>query len=258
MRQLIKNFIALFPGGNSILKYQFHIRERFRILRMGDVKDVFTHYYKMNEWGDKESVSGPGSTINYTKNIRKEIPIIISRLEIRTIFDAPCGDYNWFRLIPRNNSINYTGGDIVDPLVARNQEKYGDNNTRFIVINIIKERLPQADLWFCRDCFPHFSNRDIFLAINNFLRSDIRYILTSIYPKSNNNIDITTGSYRDLNLELPPFCFGKPLLYIDDWIEGHPVRSLALWERKELLKTLASNKIMKQTLKMDGSVNINE
>lgn len=56
-----------------------------------------------------------------------------------------------------------------------------------------------------------------------------------------------TGSFRALNLELPPFDFCKPLLYIDDWIEGHPIRKLGLWEKQALTHALAANKRLQQT-----------
>jgi len=55
------------------------------------------------------------------------------------------------------------------------------------------------------------------------------------------NTDIPTGYYRQLNLELPPFGFCKPMVYIDDWIEGYPVRKLCLWSRQALGSCVASN-----------------
>ena len=42
-----------------------------------------------------------------------------------------------------------------------------------------------------------------------------------------------------LNLELPPFNFGPATQYVDDYVDGFPVRKLALWDRRELAKTFA-------------------
>jgi hypothetical protein len=209
---------------------------KIRTTWAGDRKKIFTHHYAQNYWGSEESRSGCGSTLEYTANIRAELPGLFERLQIKTVLDAPCGDYNWFRLVPRSDGVHYLGGDIVDPLIAANQANFGSANTRFAVIDIIQGDLPKADLWLCRDCLFHFSNEDILTTIRNFLRSDIRYLLTSTHSGCTANTDIATGSFRLLNLELPPFNFGRAILYIDDYVEGFPVRKLALWDRRELAK----------------------
>ena len=206
---------------------------------------VFTDIYKDNTWEDAESRSGPGSTLQYTENIRREIPRLVSRLGVRLILDAPCGDYNWFKLIPRTN-LSYIGGDIVASIVSSNQNEHGNQNTRFMFLDIMRDELPTADLWLCRDCLFHFSNTDIFLTIDNFLRSDIKYLLTSTHPECKENRDIKTGSFRQLNLELPPFNFHKAIHYMEDWIEGFPPRQLALWDREGLAKVLASNRLLRR------------
>ena len=91
--------------------------------------------------------------------------------------------------------------------------------------------MPDADVWMCRDCLFHFSDRNIWRALQNFLQSDINYLLTTTFPESTENRNIATGDFRPLNLELPPFSFPSPIAQLDDWIEGHPVKKLALWER---------------------------
>jgi SAM-dependent methyltransferase len=243
MKQQIQRIIEFFPGGKTILWYYVSGRRRIRAAR---IQAVFTKIYKENSWGSAESVSGPGSTVEYTKNIVKEIPLLISRLGVKRVLDAPCGDYNWFRLIERGDNVSYLGGDIVEALVVSNQKKYGNVNTRFIHLDITKDKLPVADLWLCRDCLRHQSNDDVFKVVDNFLNSDIRYLLTSSYVECKMNIDILTGQGRELNLELPPFSFCKPLMTIDDWIQGFPRRHLALWEKNQLSQSLISNKLFQQ------------
>ncbi len=89
-------------------------------------------------------------------------------------------------------------------------------------------------MWLCRDCLFHLSNHDILLVIENFFRSNVKYLLTSTHSNCENE-DIQTGSFRQLNLQKEPFNFGKPIALIEDWIEGYPVRHLALWEREVLM-----------------------
>jgi hypothetical protein len=239
-KETVCRIITAFPGVKAILKSRHYFTEYLRLARIGDAKKIFEHHYAVNEWGSEESVSGPGSEIKYTENIRKEIPRLVSELGVKVILDAPCGDYHWFRMITLGKEVAYIGGDIVRPLIERNQSLYGRENTNFIHLDIVRDSLPKADLWLCRDCLLHLSNRDAWLAIDNFLQSDIRYLLTSTNSNCDKNHDIPTGSCRLLNLRQPPFSFGEPMTLIDDWIEGYPVRHLALWERESLKSSLGS------------------
>ncbi len=198
-----------------------------------NVKEIFQHHYTDNLWGNGESVSGPGSTIEYTENIRKELPELVNKLGIKVILDAPCGDFNWFRMISWKQPITYIGADIVEPLINRNQLLYGNQNQNFTYLNIIQDALPKADMWLCRDCLFHLSNEDILSVIENFLRSDVKYLLTSTHSNLENE-DIQTGSFRLLNLQKEPFNFAQPIAFIEDWIEGYPIRHLGLWERESI------------------------
>ena len=232
---ILKLLIGLFPGGKKLTEKHSY-RRRSRLLEhAGNTEDRFTAIYKQNQWKNEESRSGEGSTLEYTRNIRQEIPLLIERYGFKTILDAPCGDYHWFQHIQRAQDTQYIGADIVEPLIAANQENFANANTRFFHLDIITRKLPNADLWLCRDCLFHLSYDDIFSVIDNFLNSNIRYLLTSTHPDCDRNIDIPTGHFRLLNLELPPFSFCEPILTIDDWIEGMPVRHLALWEKKDLV-----------------------
>ena len=246
MKEAIKRLLRKVPWGVKVLKAYSYRVERSRIRRFKDPEELFTSYYSNNRWDNIESLSGPGSTLEYTENIRKEIPELIKRINVKKIFDAPCGDYNWFREVQRSKNVNYIGGDIVEPMVRNNQELYKNDNTAFIKIDITIDRLPDADLWICRDCLLHFSYKDIFRTIRNFLKSDIRYLLTSTNTGCNKNTNIKTGESRLINLELPPFNFCTPLYSIDDWIEDYPVRKLSLWEKGMLRNALLSNKNLQQ------------
>ncbi len=249
IKQKLRRMISVLPGGMTLIRKREDFLERRRLARIGDTKQVFSHHYEVNAWGSEESVSGPGSTIAYTENIRKEIPPLVKALGVSSILDAPCGDYNWFRKIEWETEINYVGGDIVEPLVERNQRLYTDDTTKFIYLDITQDEIPAADLWLCRDCLFHLSNRDVLLVLDNFLKSEIRYLLTSVFPLCEKNADTLSGSFRFLNLELPPFSLDRPLQEIEDWIEGNPVRRLALWDRETIEKNLATNKVFQRTIK---------
>ena len=241
-----RKLLAALPGVRAAGKAWRRYRRRRKFSQLGDAKAVFEHHYQSNKWGSQESVSGPGSTLEYTANIREKLPELFDRLEARKLLDAPCGDYNWLNTIQWHTPIEYVGGDIVDDLIARNQREFATDTRNFQTINIIRDPLPAADVWLCRDCLFHLSVDDIVGAIQNFLASDIRYLLTSTHHLCEENRDIATGDFRLLNLELPPYSFGSPMESMDDWIEGFPPRKLALWERSTLAERLADNRDWQQ------------
>lgn len=233
-RGRIKKIMLNLPGGAAVLETISYYRRRRYFRKFRNTADVFTHYYDRNFWGEDESRSGPGSTLAYTENIRREIPRLIESLGIKSILDAPCGDYHWFRFVQRKDDVYYIGGDIVAPLVSRNNEQFGNHNTKFVVLDIATDPLPDADLWLCRDCLFHLPISDIHRVLARFRKSNIRYLLTSLHPECRQNTDIFAGEFRHLDLRIPPFNLCPPRLVIDDWIAGHPVRVLALWERSML------------------------
>lgn len=192
-------------------------------------KGLFTYYYKTNKWGNPESVSGSGSTINATRTIRHEIPKLIKEYKIRTILDAPCGDFNWFQLISLDPGIEYTGGDIVEDLVLNNKRKFEFDKRKFLKLDITKDKIPTSDLWLCRDVLIHLSNKDAMEVISNLKNSKIKYFLSTTFPDIKENYDIYTGEYHAVNLELPPFNFPSPLMYIDDSDAELKGKKLGFW-----------------------------
>jgi hypothetical protein len=222
------------PGHALLLRAYYAIR-------YGGSKGVFTSKYERNAWGEEESISGSGSTLSYTESIRGAIPALIREYSITRFLDAPCGDYNWFRHIDKAPNFAYIGGDIVAPLVEKNNLLYGDSQTSFINLDITRDALPPADIWMCRDCLFHLSNRDIFRALSNLLRSGIPLLLTTTHFECEKNTDTATGGFRLLNLELEPFNLGPPVSEIDDWVDGHPKRKLALWRTDDIREHLSKN-----------------
>lgn len=253
LKETVRQVLRSLPYGQRVLDFpgyyrrkQYYRREAERLAKIGDREAIFKHHFEKNAWKDPESVSGAGSTARYKENIRRELPALFERLQIRSMLDAPCGDFNWFQLIDLKDSVHYPGGDIVESLISANQARYGSNSRVFRRMDIVHEPLPDVDLWLCRDCLFHLSNADATMAISNFLRSNVKYLLTTTHPLNTYNFDIPTGSFRLLNLTIAPFNFGPPLAAMDDWIEPHPVRQLAVWERETLAAALSNNRAFSQ------------
>jgi len=201
----------------------------------GDSVDVFRQIYHEKSWGNSPSVSGTGSDVVQTKEIVKELPVLLKRIGAKTMLDAPCGDYYWMK--DCKLKVRYTGIDIVPELIRVNQEKYADEKTGFMLMNIIADELPRVDVIFCRDCLVHFCYKDIFVALDNFKDSRSVYLITTTFPGRRNE-DIRTGGWRPINLQAEPFNFPPPMVIINEKCsEGEGVysdKSLGVWKLSEI------------------------
>lgn len=175
----------------------------------------FENIYQKNYWGDSESKSGPGSRVDATSTLREELAFLLNKYNIKTLIDAPCGDFNWMKLMDLNG-INYFGIDIVEDIIKKNNELYSSKSKKFIRKNFINEIVPKGDLIICRDCLPHFSNINVKKAISNFISSKSKYLLTSSYPECTENIDIITGEWRKINFSIKPFNFPPPIYILNE------------------------------------------
>lgn len=172
--------------------------------------EVFNTIHDSNSWQSPTSVSGPGSELGETEEIRALLPSLFSKLDIKSFLDAPCGDFHWMSHVDLTD-INYIGGDVVPQLIERNYKQFGDATKHFMVLDIIKDSIPKVDLILCRDCLIHLSLKDGRRALANMKRSGSRYLLITTNPSIRVNYPINTGECRGVNLELPPYSMGKPI-----------------------------------------------
>lgn len=203
---------------------------------------IFTSIYANGLWGAAESVSGVGSTLKATETLRANLPSLIRQFSIRTVFDAPCGDMNWMKLILPELGVRYIGGDIVQALIDENAARYGGLDTTFVRIDLITDPFPAADLMICRDCLFHLSYADTRATLENFVAAGIPYLLTTNYanPGGAANRDIATGDFRPIYLFEYPYFFPRdPLLSIDDWTPPAQERQMSLWSRAQIVAALA-------------------
>ncbi|RPI03419.1 MAG: class I SAM-dependent methyltransferase [Calditrichaeota bacterium] len=196
------------------------------------VREIFTAIAEENVWQEQETLSGIGSSLAQTAEIRRRLPELLQRAQIRTIFDVPCGDFNWFGEMDLSD-IHYWGGDIVETLIRNNQQRYQAENVKFIHFNLLEDQFQVVDLIFCRDCLVHFSFNDIHRAVTQMINSDSIWLMTTTFPQEERNQDIPTGGWRPINLQKPPFNFPAPdVLLNENCTEMNGVfndKSLGLW-----------------------------
>ena len=199
-------------------------------------KEIFTKIYQTNQWQGEQSVSGKGSDDIQTQTIIKALNALLSELDISTVLDIPCGDFQWMKSVDLSG-VTYIGADIVEELIEQNSTLYSAQHLHFKCLDLVSDPLPKADLVIVRDCFVHLSYKDVFASLHNIQSSGSTYLLTTSFPKHHPNFDIPTGSWRTLNLALPPFSFSNPLKLINENCteDGGEFRdkSLALYEVKD-------------------------
>lgn len=196
------------------------------------MKDIFTNIIKNRYWRD--APCGSGSTLEYTRLLRNTLPGFLIKHDIRSMLDAPCGDYSWMSLVVFPEGFKYYGGDIVEFMINENQSKYPDVD--FTVFDLTQDTLPDVDMLFCRDCLFHLSETDIKQVFDNIQSSNVKYIMTTSYPTAYDNCNISTGEFRPINLEESPFNLPQPIDALDDGIPGAVERQLCLWSVQDLNK----------------------
>src|SRR5947209_20498676 len=93
------------------------VRRALAVLRpRWHMREAFTRHYRQNGWGDSESVSGPGSTLERTTTLRQELPPLFREFGIRSVLDAGCGDFNWFSAL-EGTLDRYIGIEVVREVV---------------------------------------------------------------------------------------------------------------------------------------------
>lgn len=219
----------------AALNYQGS-KSRFRNMT---IEEVFSQIYRTNQWGkNKETRSWPGSSTEQTKKLIDTLDILFANLQIQTILDIPCGDFNWIRNLELS-TLQYIGADIVKDIILQNKSAYETEKIQFEHKDLTKDFLPKTDLVINRDCLVHFCFDDIKKAITNVINSNSTYLLTTTFPRQTHNYDIVTGDWRPINLQLSPFYFPKPLQMITETFEPefekeNKGKALALWAVADL------------------------
>jgi hypothetical protein len=244
MVEALKGVAMRIPGLRFVYRSLRSAYTAYR-LRNTSTEEIFTDIYTHNRWGGTTSVSGPGSAIDQTAVIARALPVVFRELNVYSVLDIPCGDFQWMRTV-NLDGIQYIGADIVLALVDRNKEAHGRTGIEFRHLNLVADRLPKVDLILCRDCLVHLCYADVFRALANICHSGSVYLLTTTFTSRVYNRDIATGDFHPLNVQRPPFTFPAPLRLINEQCtEGDGAyrdKSLGLWRIADLEHALPARR----------------
>lgn len=219
------------PGLVPVARRLLLAVDRWR-LRGVAVEARFTRIVESNAWGGRESLSGPGSDLEAAAQVMSALPALLRELGVRRLLDLPCGDCHWLQRLDLD-FLDYLGADIVSSLVTGNNARLRTARRRFVQLDMLASPWPRADLVLCRDALVHFSDADVWRALERFADSGADWLLTTSFPAQSANRDIATCRWRPLNLQARPFLLPEP----QRWVRELPPeaagpyadKSLALW-----------------------------
>ncbi|MBD0695419.1 class I SAM-dependent methyltransferase [Streptomyces sp. CBMA123] len=193
------------------------------------LQETFARIYSSGAWtltedsvsGDEgeedgESRSGLGSNLAQTAALRAELPSLLADLGVRSLLDAPCGDFFWMSRVDLGVD-RYIGADIVPAVIERNRALFARADREFRVVDLTRDRLPRVDLVFSRDCLVHLGDDDVHRVLENVRRSGSTYLATTTFTgRAENEAATEAGGWRPLNLRRAPFLLPEPFRVIDE------------------------------------------
>ena len=170
-------------------------------------KETFENIYKKKIWtnGDMSiPLSGPGSSLIYTGEISNMLNEFIYNHDIKNILDLGYGDLTWISNTPffKDNSIEYTGIEIVNFLVEEHKIKYPERN--FYNGDIINYKFNFASLIIIHDVIHHLKNDEILELFNN-IKNKFQYIAITSCITSQNTDNFNEYYFSLKNINIEPF-----------------------------------------------------
>lgn len=217
------------------------MREWFRRLGLGarsrrPLEARFTEVFEKRLWASTETVSGYGSErasgqVAHTLDLLRRM---VRELDVRSITDVPCGDFNWMpMLLDDHPHIDYIGYDVVTPLILDNRRRHPER--RFELLDITVEAPRRSDLILTKDLLNHLSERDVWAALGNMIACGARYLMIS-NNRGFDNVELAPGfadASRCLDL------FGEPYGLPDALYADH---YLAVWEAEAVARRLEARR----------------
>ncbi len=193
--------------------------------------EVFARIWRDNLWLGDESRSGPGSGVARTAGFRAALEAWLDEARPGVLYDAPCGDFHWMRLVRLPPGCRYIGADIVPEMIESLRAEFGGPSRDFVVADIVEDAPPAADAWLCRESLFHLPLADAQKVIAQWRRSGVEWFLATTTSGVTRNAEIAAGDWRLLNLEAAPFDLGPPVARIPDAAAADPHKVVGVWRR---------------------------
>ena len=181
-----------------------------------NASEVFGEVFVINDWSSTESRSGMGSTLEYTINTRKQLPLLWEAYDINKVVDIGCGDFYIGPSIYDSLDISYTGYDVYKKVIDYLSKKYQKQKKYNFVHSDVtndKENIKNADLCILKDVVQHWELSDIYSFLDYIIKhKKFKYILlcNSLYTSDTTGKEIRTGDYKPRSCEHLPLSKYNP------------------------------------------------
>jgi SAM-dependent methyltransferase len=236
IKEFIRHSITLLHLSFFFNLYRRVSGKKYNHLFIKGRQNRFTKIYETKVWleGKSEgSLSGVGSNLENTENIRQQLPEVLLQLNAKKLLDIGCGDWTWMQHIKL--PCDYIGVDIVTSVIEQNIAQFTRPNVTFQELDAVASPLPESDVVLCREVIFHLSFDDTKKLLNNLTSTNAEYFITTSDSDVSINADIQTGDFRNLNLRIKPFHFPAPIASIlDNSISKG--RKIEVWKVSDLPK----------------------
>jgi hypothetical protein len=222
---------GILPAWFVKIYVKVRVTRRRKLKARRDVRDIFPRIYSDREWGGVpgEFYSGPGSEDTSVSQYTAIVKSFIKDHHISAVVDLGCVDFKAGSHL-QVPGVKYLGVDIVQSLIDRNQTLFGTENISFHYLDIIKDRLPEAELCLIRQVLQHLSNQEIRQILYNI--SKYRYVIITeqrlpayvkIIPNKEkpHGPDTRAIDHSCVYLESPPFNVKISAVPLDTEAENH-------------------------------------
>ena len=148
--------------------------------------------------------SGPGSAWHETIAYRAFLQGFLQWNGITRVVDVGCGDWQFSRFIDWSG-VDYTGVDVVAPVIEANRARFGNEHVRFELTDGRFEKLPDADLLIAKDVLQHLDTRRIQWFLAAAERYPLVLVTNTAEPIGRTNAVIKNGEFRPVDLRAKPF-----------------------------------------------------
>jgi len=189
-----------------------------------------TNKFTINGASVQEHDRGASSILG-TQRLRSQLPKLFLGYNINSMFDAGCADGVWQHLLCE--FVEYHGGEINSNMVKSANTLYPRLDIK--EFDILADDIPSVDVLFVRDVSIHFSTVEKKLLLQNFIKSNVPWILITHMGEASDNTDIVSDQFIHTaitNWCLPPWNWPTPKDEIWEFSPGG--RSMALWHRDQI------------------------
>jgi 2-polyprenyl-3-methyl-5-hydroxy-6-metoxy-1,4-benzoquinol methylase len=171
-------------------------------------KEIFEDIYKNKIWNNQNDsipLSGPGSSLENTKECSLFIDQFIQDHSCESFLDLGCGDLTWMSKSPffKENRIEYTGVDVVEYLIQKHSNTFSDKT--FLCEDITKY-VPQKkySIVLIRDVIFHLTNREI-TSIFEKIKDKFDFIILTSCKNNINHDSFNQWRFSEKNIHIEPF-----------------------------------------------------